>query len=156
MCSSNYSAENTLHSFGPQAGRRAVDLQAAGRSGRRGKRYSLLDSGASIHLFRLGLLLLWVKLERTTRWNGLGPGQGSQKSQWFDCARWLRALSQTNLLYPTINHKGQIHGRCASTTMLGLLKTDIIKLLCVFKCLVSEPRLCSPSCFSCVVKSRID
>lgn len=62
---------------GPRAGRRAVDLRPAGRSGRRRKkRNSLPDSGASFHFFQLGLLLLWVKLERTTRWNGLGPGQG--------------------------------------------------------------------------------
>lgn len=63
--------------LGPRAGRRAVDLRPAGRSRRqREKRNSLPDSGASFHFFFFQLLLLWVKLERTTRWNELGPGLG--------------------------------------------------------------------------------
>lgn len=76
MCSSNYSAENTPHSFGPVL---AIELSICGRWKKQetGTVNSLLDLGAQIPLFQLKLLLLWVKLEMTTRWNGFGLEEGT-------------------------------------------------------------------------------
>lgn len=63
---------------GPRVGRRAVDLRPAGRSRRRREKnepFARLGSKLPF-FFQPGLLPLWVKLERTTRWNELGPGLG--------------------------------------------------------------------------------
>lgn len=109
MCSSNYSAENTPHSFGAPS-RPQSRWSAAGwkKQETEGKREQFARLGGKFPLFfQLGLLLLWVKLERTTRWNELGPGLSWEKSQWFDCDRGLRAPSHTSLLCPAINYKDQ-------------------------------------------------
>ncbi len=76
MCSSNYSAENTPHSFGPVL---AIELSICGRWKRRetGKGNHLPDLGARFLFFLLELLLLWVKLERTTSLTGFGLEEGT-------------------------------------------------------------------------------
>lgn len=91
MCSSNYRAENTPHSFGRAP---AAELSICGRE--TGKGNGFLDAQARFLFFQLQLLLLWVKLERARRWNGFGweeqnAGQGQGKAERFDCFRWLRA-----------------------------------------------------------------
>lgn len=82
MCSSNYCAENTPHSFRASAGRGAVDLRPGDR-----KRERFSGTRGQIPLFRLKLLLLWVKLERSRRWNGFG----SERSRMLGRAKKKRS-----------------------------------------------------------------
>lgn len=72
----------------------------AGKRRETGKGNSLLDLGARFLFFQLGLLLLWVKLERTMGWNGFGREEGTlgrakEKHSDFYCCRWLRAATHT-------------------------------------------------------------
>lgn len=66
--------------LGPRVVRRAVELPAGWKKlETEGKKEQFARLGAKSPLFQPGPLLLWVKLERTTRWNELGPWAGRRK-----------------------------------------------------------------------------
>lgn len=127
MCSSNYSAENTPHSFGPVL---AIELSICGCSKKQetGKVNSLLDLGAQSPLFQLKLLLLLAKLEMTTRWNGFGLKEGTlgrakQKHGGFQ-GKWLRAASHTIFYILPLITQPEPPGRCACASLHKLFSSQ--------------------------------